>query len=246
VLLLLTFYLYQKNRQISSGIIFAFAMLLKPIFGFFLLFFFLKNQWKLVFISIGAGLTIFLIFSLLFPQKQFGTEYYVFSFVPHLLNPSGREIYYNQGIIGFVARLMPNLFLRVGVDALYSVLLLTFLYLERKKQHNYVFSLFLISLVLIDTLSWQHHFVFLIFPFLFIGKRLLKSGTLLEKTLLICSYFLISGNIKNPSIFASFPSSLVLSHVFYGAIILFWLVISNRNISGKTTSLSAPQAKSKK
>jgi hypothetical protein len=75
-------------------------------------------------------------------------------------------------------------------------------------------------MLLINNFSWQHHFVWLIFPlitnFYFIKNR--KLGWLYFFVLGL-SFFLIGLNLKNPNIF---PIAFT-SHVFYGTLMLWGL-----------------------
>jgi len=92
-----------------------------------------------------------------------------------------------------------------------------------KKKEDLELSLFIITLLLIDTLSWQHHFVWLMFPIIILGYYVARSRKVCLGLLIIFSYLLISWNFKNPSLFSQFPESLVLSHTFYGTFMLYLL-----------------------
>ena len=76
--------------------------------------------------------------------------------------------------------------------------------------------------LLINSFSWQHHFVLLLIPF-FVIFIYIKSNKLNLRYIaaLGLSYILISINLKNPSsMFVIFQS-----HVFYGALLLYGLNI---------------------
>jgi hypothetical protein len=223
-LLLLSFYLLQKKRDRMSGVLLGLAILLKPIFVFMLLYYLAKKTWKVVSIAclviLLSSLSVLLIYGL--PIYS----YYINAVIPQLFNLGGREIYYNQGLTGFVSRLTPDLQLRKVLPTLLSFVLAGYLIsnlIRNNKRELANFSLSLIILILIDTWSWQHHFVFLIFPFILIAVRLIKSKSKFNLMLLVVSYLLVSINIKNPLAFSFFPVNLLLSHVFIGTVMLLIL-----------------------
>lgn len=211
LLLLLSYYFYSRKTKVVSGVFLGITVLVKPILGFMFIFFILRKEWKII------TAALFLIFSLtLLSIILYGFDkYYIYltHIIPPLLKPVGREIYYNQGLMGFISRLTSNLTVR-SVAVLISSLLLIGLITKHKTSNNLQFALFLTTLTLVDTLSWQHHFVFLIFPFI-------TAANFKKLFFLILAYFLVSGNIKDPQIFSSFPVNLILSHTFFGALILF-------------------------
>lgn len=222
LLLLFSYYLYKGEQKVGAGIMLGLAISFKTIFIFFLLFFLLRRQWKILASSV---LTIILV--ILSTMAIFGDYlyvYYIKHVVPPLLNLSGREIYYNQGLVGFIARLTSDLYVRRYLSLTGSFGLFYLLFKFRKtKNINLYFSMFIIALLLIDTLSWQHHFVWLIFPFVIIFEELFKRKLKMLYLVLATAYLLISWNIKNPSLFTGFPEDLILSNVFYGTVFLLIL-----------------------
>lgn len=218
LLLLISYYFYRRKVKITSGIFLGITVLVKPILGFIFLFFILKKEWKII------TTALFLIFLLtLLSIILYGFDkYYIYltHVLPPLLRPVGREIYYNQGLMGFISRLTSNLTVR-SITTLISSLLLIGLIIKHKTSSNLQFALLLTTLTLIDTLSWQHHFVFLIFPFIVAVNLIRGRGDKKGLFFLLLAYFLVSGNIKDPQIFSAFPINLILSHTFFGALILF-------------------------
>jgi len=226
-LLLLLFGIYLDEKyDYFPGILVASAILIKPILIYFLLFFLVKKQWKIFFVSIFS-----LILFLLTTIRVFGFEYYTYYIhrvIPHVMDFHGREVYYNQGLLGFVSRLTVNLILRRILSFAGSIFFLILVFFARYKKVSYtnLLSIFFITLVLMDPLSWQHHFVFLIFPFIEMYFSILKRKE--AKILLVfltTSLILVATNIVNTNGFASFPQSLMQSHVFYGTMILLFVTI---------------------
>lgn len=214
----------KKRFDFFPGILLSLSILIKPIFIIFFLFFFLEKHWKILFTSF-----LFISLAITISVKLFGIYYYgyyITSLVPHLLSLSGREIYYNQGFTGFIARLTPNLMLRKIIPSIGGLFLVCYLFVMKfqKISYEHILSAFCIVLVLIDTLSWQHHFVFLIFPFITAYFTILEKK---EKNILFLllgiSYILVGYNIPNPLIFSRFPTTLLLSHVFFGTLLLLFI-----------------------
>ncbi|MGB6838759.1 MAG: glycosyltransferase family 87 protein [Microgenomates group bacterium] len=223
--LLFAYYFYKQKRISLAGVLLGISIAFKTVFGFFLLFFLLKREWKTILYSLlPIGLSIFLV-ALISDVNLY--EFYIKEVVPPLLNLSSREIYYNQGLVGFIARLSGNLILRryatISISAV-LVAITSFFALKRKSQ-DLQFSLFVTTLLLVDTLSWQHHFIWLVFPFVLLTAHAVKKKQIEPLVLIGISYLLVSWNFKNPSQFSNFPISLILSNTFYGGLILYLLNI---------------------
>lgn len=229
LLLIVSYYLYKTKRKISSAVILGLAISLKTIFVFFLLFYLFKKEWKILMVSVVTIVSVVLLTTVFFGSDLY--LFYIKQVVPPLLNFSGREIYYNQSFLGFVSRLTITPILRMTINNaflltdLFLVFYLTYCKNKNKKFDNLKFSLFIISILMIDTLSWQHHFVWLIFPFIVLSNHIIKLKRAYLWVLLGISYLLVAWNFKNPTLFSKFPFSLILSNVFYGTLILFGLNI---------------------
>lgn len=227
-LLLLFFWRYQLGKR-DTILWFILACLCKPILLFMVLFVLFRKKLKEMVIAVGILGLLGMFYPYVFGLQD-TTLYYLQHVIPGLVAYSGREIYYNQGISGFVARLTSNLQYRwvftTIVTLLVGMLGLFGSFIYKKLSDPALFSILLTLLVIVDGLSWQHHFVFLLFPFAFAYFQTvhLKNNFLLG--LWILAYLLVSFNIKSPQVFMSFPSVVLLSHVFYGALILLGLQMS--------------------
>lgn len=226
--LMVGYYLYSKKKLVESGMTIALALLAKPVLCFILIFFIAKNAWKLIFVLSGT-----LIFLLFMSFMLFGYEmelFYLQQIVPELLKgDTGRDIYYNQGFLGFFSRQIDVVplrnFLTYGISLGLLIYTLYKIHVQ-KLDDNRIFSLLLTLLPLTHTLSWQHHFVFLIFPYIFATNVILKYKKNYFIFLLTFSYLLISLNIKNPEIFINSQFILLLSHTFFGGLILLVLLLA--------------------
>ena len=227
LLLLIGYYFYQKKEYIKSGMILALSFLAKPVLSFLLIFYILKKAWKSILI-LFLTLFILLAFSSLLYGYQM-EKYYLQFVVPILLEAnSGRDVYYNQGLLGFFSRSIEDISIGKILSMIISGVLLTitlYTIFRRKVDNNIMFGLILILLPLIHTLSWQHYFVFLIFPMILTAKLIWEKKKYKLFGLLGIAYLLISVNIKDPSHFEVFPSELILSHTFFGGILLYFLLL---------------------
>ncbi|HUW24741.1 MAG TPA: glycosyltransferase 87 family protein [Patescibacteria group bacterium] len=222
---LLSYSFYKRQELGKSGVLLGICVSLKPILAFFFLFFILKRQWKMI---LSAGLTILLgLAAALLITGPGVFVYWAKEVIPHFLVLSGREVYYNQGIMGFVSRIFGDIGTRKYLTAAISafLILVTSRLTLIKKKEDLGLSLFIITLLLVDTLSWQHHFVWLIFPIITLGYYVAKSKKVWPGLLLVLAYLLVSWNLKNPESFSEFPKSLILSHTFYGTFTLYLLNI---------------------
>jgi len=225
--IMMSYYFLSQSKNIISGIFLGLGIIIKPILIFLLLFFVLRKKWCILLFGIFIYAYVFLISGIIF---GFDLHIYYFTHViPDLFQLSGREVYYNQGLTGFISRLTDSLALRRIIPALISTIIvtsITYQYWIKKYRHELFLALLLTTLVIIDTLSWQHHFVFLMFPFI---AAFFEIGKIRRKNvfyfLLACAYILVSRTIKNPQMFKIFPSSLILSHTFYGTCILFSILL---------------------
>lgn len=210
-LILASFYFFKSKKIILSSILLGLVISLKTIFIYFLIFFVIKKQWKIVVSSLAIILFSVLIVYLIRGNFDLYT-YYLTDVLPPLFRFEDREIYYNQGISGFISRIVTDLELRKNLTMIVSVVLISinaYMVLV-KKNLNLLFSLTTITLLLIDSLAWQHHFVWLLFPFIVLWQHKSKSYL---KYLLIASYILVSLNV--PEI------KYLSSHLFFGTLILY-------------------------
>ncbi len=225
---LFSFLLWQRKRLTFSLLFFILAVILKPTLGFLILFYIVKREWKYTLRFFASLCIIFLVFPFLLGKGNEVTIY-VKDIIPHLFTMSGREVYYNQGFSGFISRIFPQLFIRSIFSNIFAVSMISLIFVTRKVDSEKLFAVLLTSLVLLDALSWQHHFVFLLLPLLLVAQIALKQNNKVHILLFIFIYLLIAGNIKNPLFFQQFPDSLVLSHAFFGSILLLVLLIKQES-----------------
>lgn len=224
LLLTLVFYYLQKNKLYYSGIFLAISFEIKFFPAILLLYFIIQKKWKIL-ISFIAAITIITgITIIIMPPST--VLYYFQSLLPNLLS-SWKGDYYNQALTGLLARNVTDFFWRELLRVIIPLIFLSvnfFIILKmrvktKKRQNLEIVSLLILN-VLVNTFSWQHHYVFLILPFFVISFTIYKLSN--RKFLyipLIISYVLVSINLKDPNILPI----LLQSHAFFGGLTL-WII----------------------
>jgi hypothetical protein len=185
----------------------------------------LTKRWKLLF-SFGLALVLLSAASLIFIHWK--TNLYFYQHFLITLIDGWKTDYYNQSLTGLVGRSLPrSLFSKALIDLVSLIFILisclvVFKSRKNKALVNMEFGLLITLNLIVNNFSWQHHFVFLIFPFLatlFYIQKLKNKFRFLF--LILISYILISFNLKDPH---AVPV-LLQSHVLYGAILLWALEV---------------------
>lgn len=216
----LSLYFLEQKKKLLSGIVIGFPIVIKLFPWLLPIYFFLKLEKKII---IGILTTIFISIFLviLFISKNIYLEF--LNIFPSLLN-SWKLDYYNQAISGLIGRSFGVGKLSSSLKILISVILtsITFIVLFFKKTKSYplIFGILITLNLIINTFSWQHHFVFLIIPFFacFFAIKKLKVKKYYF-TGLIFSYFLVSINFRNPDVLPT----ILLSHVLFGSLLLLFI-----------------------
>jgi alpha-1,2-mannosyltransferase len=244
ILLLISLFIYFHNKSKNYSAIFLGISILFKFFPFLMIFYFLvKKQWK-IFILLcftiisGALLSLILI-------KSDINWFYVQKILPTLLE-SWKGDYYNQSLSGLLTRFDLSQNLRVILrDSMSFILLFCSFLIIFLKQHkdklniNLEISLIITLSLLINSFSWQHHFVWMTIPFFatFFYLKNKKTSLYYYLVLGVC-YIMISWNFKNPQ---DYPI-LLQSHVFFGTLAMWFLQIyllfknsvkDNRNTTSK-------------
>jgi len=218
-------YFLNKERNHLASFFLSLSLAIKLFPVYLLIYFFLAKKWKIILL-----LVIFLISLSLIAMVFVGLKinlYFYENFLPTLLS-GWKTDYYNQSLTGFIGRsFLQNIFSQIiiGFTSLIFIfvsILTVFKSLKNKALMNMCFGLLITLNVVVNNFSWQHHFVFLIFPFLVTLFYILNLKKSLKPILIIfISYVLISFNLKNPS------DVLILlqSHIFYGTVLLWFLEI---------------------
>ena len=223
-LLVLTVRFYLQGNYRRTGFFLAVSVMLKLFPLLFLPYFIIRREWQTLrsfaFVVGVASLTVYLLHPLSF-------HYYVTQTVPDLLS-NWQIDYYNQSLAGLIGRGFTDHESRVRLKNILTLLILLYsfwlLFFPKKtggKTINLELGLLVTTGLLINNFSWQHHFVWLLFPllsaFFYIKQSKLSPWWYLP---LAISYSLTAVNLKIPS---AFPP-LFQSHLFFGALIIFFLI----------------------
>lgn len=207
-LLLISYFFSFNKKPVLTGLVLGILISYKLVFVYFLIYFLLTKNLKTIF----TALTVYLLFNLaiIFTTNSIDLfAVYYKEILPPLTNFIGREVAYNQGLSGFISRVFTDIDLRVFLTAIISVVLIGINIFASKllKQKHFLFVLTTLTFLLIDTYSWQHHFVLLLFSFVLLW---LNTKDLLIKLLLVMSYIFISFDVPTQ---------------FYGLMILYLIVL---------------------
>ncbi len=223
VLLLSGFYYYIQLRYKTSCLLLFFAVLLKPILVLTFLLFILRKKWLTLKYLIIFGICSILISILL---GQLKLDFYYFNNVIIKLifatGNTGSVVYYNQGLLAFLSRILNNLTAVryiYSISVIFSLILVSWLILKHKTSDVLSFSIMLCLVLFLDPIAWQHHFVFLLFPF-FVLILNIKKFSFIQKLFAFFAYILLLINFKYPNDINAFPNNLILSHDFLGNLII--------------------------
>lgn len=216
LVIFLKFMLSKKDFWASFFLSLSVAIKLFPIF--FLLPIISNRRWKVLLITFGF-LAIILVVAFFTIGSELNLYYFKNVLFPLIVKPSG-AVYYNQSITGFVTRMHVP-----WIIAIISRITIVFVSLVISiKYKKYILSSFLTILnmiLLVNNFTWQHHLVFLLLPYYFIISNKPTKKILF---LTLVSYFLVAFNIKNPDLFSgTWYGNLILSHGFFGTLILWFL-----------------------
>lgn len=224
ILLLFTLFIYfaEKNKQKYAAFFLSISLLLKFFPLLIFLYLVIKKQWKAIIYSMIFF--IFLTFISFLIAGQSTSVYFVTKVFPGLIGGIKTD-YYNQSLSGFISRLISDIEIRTTIIYGLSLIILFGSVYAWLKSKNRLLSISLVACtsLIINSFSWQHHFILLLVSYIFIFAEIsgLKSNKNIFYVFLGISYFLTALNIRNPENFPVF----FLSHVFYGALILFGLNI---------------------
>ncbi len=180
----------------------------------------LEKRWKFFFLVLGV-----LVISSLITVLIFGSSVHT-SYIKHLSHVLGGNIfangYYNQSLVGALSRLEIPVFAIQGIRVL--ILFITGFYLVKSNKNSiwkYIF--FLQTILLVNIITWQHHLVLMLIPFVLLFKHL---KALSEKLFLSIAYIFISINIAQPENFMDNGiHMLALAHGSIGMIIVWVLLM---------------------
>lgn len=229
LLLVLSLFFLQKKSDFLGGVFLGISLVIK-LFPVLLPVYFLMELQKKILLGVIISFLVSVLLVIIFIPGKIYYEF-IFSVLPTLLS-SWKLDYYNQALSGVIGRSFGTEELAIILKSLISVIviLMTFFVTFKNRQKDFLTSslkigIFVTVSLLVNTFSWQHHFVWLVIPFyasiFYLRDSAAISGK--EKSIYYCalvvSYFLVSINFANPKILPI----ILQSHVFFGSVILFLL-----------------------
>lgn len=228
--IVLTYYFSIKNKNVFAGICLGISVILKMTPLLLLFYFLIKRRFKII---IAALITI--VSLLIFSGLIFGFDLlkdYLFIVIPRLFDPLSKHGYYNQAFSSLSAGLIFDKNILTIVNFLFAGILVVidfFIFRKKKKVDALDYSLAIITMLLVNGFSWQHHFALLLFPLLTLSKVspcICKVRPCRGILILFISYLLVSFNFKNPDLLGKgIFATILLSHVFWGSLLLWILIV---------------------
>lgn len=227
LLITFTFYLSKRQKSFWAAVSLVLAIVLKITPIFLLLTLFWQKQVKIILFALINTIVLGLITSVVLGPQVY-KDYLT---IPNSFLDFGISSYYNQSLSGFLMRIFGNPQLSQSITLITLVLgLVVFSYLVSKsKQKNLnndliFWNISIIYMLIFAPFAWQYHFVILIFPLITTAYLGYKSKLTYKFFLpLALSYILTAWNIKNPILYSGFLGSIILSHLFFGVVLLLFL-----------------------
>lgn len=212
----LALYLYQTGQKKTSAFFLALAISIKFAPAVFLLYFFIRQDYRQVKRVIGMLLALIGVSFLFIPASH--QAIYFFNVLPMSFTSAAKDWYYNQSLWGFLARSFSNAsFISIIFYLLSS--LVVFLTWWRGRKINQLRALAAVAslYLILHPIALQHYFGFALIPLILIFDRR-------DWLAILISYLLLAFDIKN---FAAIPKefNFLLSHDFYGIFALWVLAL---------------------
>jgi alpha-1,2-mannosyltransferase len=218
----------KEGREGRSGVLLALSILLKPQTMVLGIVFLLCRKWKIVFVLLGVigGVSILFL-------SVFGSSYYTAYLtqeLPRLIAFSGRDIYFNQSISSWIARLP---FGERGAMVSFGVSIFLFfcgICTVIRNRYSIVQSvlLFLPFFLLFQPITWQHHLVYILPSILYVFTKIKVK---IHMYILVISWLLLAINIRGvyTSMGLDILSTVIWSHGAVGLLMLILLEFISHN-----------------
>ncbi|MCL4386084.1 MAG: glycosyltransferase 87 family protein [Cyanobacteria bacterium] len=219
-LLVATLFLLNNKSSLGSGFLWSLSVALKIFSIIFIIPIFFRYKLKKTLLFTGVLLLILFI-----PFLIFDRNIIIYFLQNRLLSfpfQTGGDYYYNQSVAGFFLRMrFPNYLILATRLALLSFSV--YLIFRHRDDLFFTFSMLTVSVLLVNSFTWQHHLVLLILPYYYLISFKNDKWFL---SLMFISYILIAFNIKNPGVFMHlWYGGALLSHPFFG-VFLLWILFT--------------------
>ncbi len=221
--LVLTVYFSQKGKSCWAGFFLGISVLIKvfPVFMFLVLF---SRKKPIVILASLSTIFVGVLISVLFFGLPLNLTY-LQTVLPQAFGALGKEVYYNQALSGFIARLpylssqLKYIFYILSAGAIFILYLVG---LRHVKSFSLAFSLSVTTLLILNGYTFFHHLVLLAIPFIILWPNVIK-GSNKVKGVYILSYLLLVFNIISFEKWQTSGLAFFLSHDFYSLLLLFGL-----------------------
>ena len=214
-------YCYSKQRDRLAGVLLGLAFAIKLFPALLFVYLVLERRWVIVGALVATVAASGLVTLFVVPLP---IDVYFFKTSLPSLASSWKGDYYNQAVSGWLMRDVSSPWLREVLRAATAgvlvVLSLLFIWRGRKTAEAKLLGLSIVLTVslIINSFSWQHHFVWLVPSFLITTVLVMRHKLGMKYYVLLgLSYILVAINLKDPN---AVPV-LLQSHVLYGAILLY-------------------------
>ncbi len=207
----------------AFGIAYSIGIKLTP--AAFIFPFIVEKDWKQVIRIVLCTSVIMLSPILLFGKENI--QPYITSIFFEGFGMHGKAIYYNQSLLAFLLRTLPETIAVFAFKLSWILLpLISWFTLSKLKVERFTISMAVATCLylMLHPLAWQHHFLFAVIPLLVGWKYLPKWFTIL-------SFILIAENIKQPELVPIW-ANLLLSNQFLG-VFLLWVGFMTKRITRK-------------
>ncbi len=217
---------YKKIPLATFCLALAGAIKLAPLIT--IAYFVLRRDWH------GVGwymfwLVVFFASTFLFVPWAWQQHYY-FQVFFNAFPLSGKDIYYNQSLLAFLARsLHQPTVIKLAQYLLSCLLVLVTAVQSFRISNNRLWAALVALILLLNPLAWQHHFVLAAIPLIFLAA---DQGITFW---LVVAYLLAAANFARPELIPS-DFGFLLSHQFFGALVL-WLLAVFPKQEGKVIAL---------
>jgi len=246
---------YIRGRNSISGIAIGLSCLLKPQFTLFVLWAFLRRDWRFL-----IGLTTVIGLGLTFSVMSYGLPNHVeYLRVLSFISQHGEAFYPNQSINGLLNRALfngdslnwsPNIYppynhyVYVGTMISSAILVGSALFVTARRSIAELgaapldFSIAMLCFTAASPIAWEHHYGVLL-PFyavtLLLAVRLKRSIALPALGCLAISYLLTSNFLQVTLSVGRSSFNLLLSYLLFGALLLLGcMVVIRHNITRET------------
>lgn len=226
VLLCVVFFVkgFSGKQYRLAGAALAVAIALKLFLLFVIPYLFIIKKYSILKSFFISFLVISIFILLIIPTPIIASFFN--TILPELIHTGGGNYYFDQSLSAFIARSFNLTYAsQIAKPLAIIILLITYYVLWKLRDKNKIellgISILLNLNIILSNFAWQHHFIWMLIPYL-ICFIYIRDNHLPIKLyfVLILSYVLTTINIPNPRLVLP----ILQSHVFYGAVILYFLL----------------------